>query len=160
MKSPYRSVIEKIAALHDLDPLLVEAVVLQESSGRADAFRFEPGFWERYLKKHPRWKDWEPRRAASSYGLMQIMAPVAFEHGFSQEPEALFGIATNIEIGCRVLARLLERFSGDVEKALAAYNGGIGGVGREQPQRYAREVQAKWAALRTAPTGSSSHRAD
>lgn len=151
MLSPFREEIAKAAARHGLDPWLVEAVVQQESSGKADAFRFEPGYYERYIKKNPKWKGWEPRRVASSYGLMQVMYPTAVEHGFDQDPEALFLIPVNLEIGCRVLKRLIERFSGDVKTALSAYNGGPAGISRPVPRQYAHIVFLRYETLRGSP---------
>lgn len=154
MKSPYREVIRLEASRAGVDPLLVEAVIQQESAGKADAFRFEPGYWKRYCAGDPAWQDWEPRRVASSYGLMQIMYPTAVQLGFHQAPERLFDIQENIALGCKLLARLLRRFENDVQKALAAYNGGPAGVNRPVPLAYARKVQDRYAKLRaTAPSG-------
>jgi soluble lytic murein transglycosylase-like protein len=154
MRSPYRAVIERAAADHDLDPLLVEAVVWQESSGMADAFRYEPGYWERYCKNDPRWTGWEPRRVASSYGLMQLMYPTALDTGYVGEPEGLFDINTNVQLGCRLLAKLLAHWNGDVLKALASYNGGLGGVNRSQPMHYAHQVATRYERYRALATPS------
>jgi soluble lytic murein transglycosylase-like protein len=150
VKSPYRPVIREEAGKAGLDPLLVEAVVQQESSGRADAFRHEPEYYRRYLAGDPAWVEWEPRRCASSYGLMQIMYPTALQLGFRQDPEALFNIRENIALGCKLLASLMKRFSNDVEKALAAYNGGPAGIHRPRPKAYAQEVLERYGKLRAA----------
>lgn len=158
MKSPYREVIQRIAQEEGVDPLLVEAIIQQESGGKADAFRHEPGYWLRYCVKDPKWQAEEPRRVASSYGLMQVMYPTAVDHGFNQEPEALFGIDANIRIGCRVVKRLLERFSGNVQEALAAYNGGVGGITRAQPLHYAHVVQLRYDTLRSAAQAARADR--
>src|SRR5690349_19412236 len=85
----YRREIEEVARAHALDPDLIEAVVLTESSGRTDAFRHEPDFYRRYLQGKPEWAGTNPRRVASSYGLMQVMYPVAKELGFEGQPEDL-----------------------------------------------------------------------
>lgn len=150
MRSPYREVVESEAAARSLDPLLVEAVIWQESSGQADAFRFEPGYWERYCKGKPEWEGWEPRRVASSYGLMQVMYPTALAYGYEGPPEGLFVIPVNIGVGCAVLAGLLKQFSGNVEDALAAYNGGPGGIGRPGPRSYAIRVTDRYERLAAA----------
>jgi soluble lytic murein transglycosylase-like protein len=147
VRSPYREEIRRAAWKHGLDPLLVEAIVWQESAGRADAFRFEPAYYDRYVAGKPEWATWEPRRVASSYGLMQIMYLTALAHEWSGPPEGLFDIPTNLDIGCRILRRLLETFKFDVLKGLAAYNGGPGGVTRPLPLRYAREVRDRYARL-------------
>jgi len=153
MKSPYREEIEVAAARYQLDPLLVESVVWQESAGHADAFRFEPGYWERYCKERAKWRDEDPRRIASSYGLMQIMYPTALDYGYAGPPEGLFHIPRNLAIGCQILADLIKRMDGDIEKALAAYNGGVGGVFRSFPQAYARRVVDRYERLTAAREG-------
>lgn len=136
----YRREIEEAAVKHSLDPNVVEAIVMTESSGYADAFRFEPGFWKRYLAKNPTYAGENPRRVSSSYGLMQIMLPVARELGFSGEPELLFLPAVNLDWGCKKFAQLLQWANDDLAKALEAYNGGKGSVGSEATTRYASKV--------------------
>lgn len=140
MRAPYRPAIETAAATHRIDPDLVEAVVMQESGGKADAFRFEPKFWQRYLANSPLYAREEPRRFASSYGLMQVMFTTALAAGYSGDPEGLFAITVNLDIGCRILRGLLDRSDGDLREALAAYNGGWGNRNGSTPQRYAEQV--------------------
>jgi soluble lytic murein transglycosylase-like protein len=143
MRSPYRDAIAIAANKYELDPQLVEAVVLQESAGKADAFRQEPAFWSRYCARDPRFADEEPRRIASSYGLMQVMYTTALDHGYAGAPEGLFDIPTNLDIGCRILAKLKRRFT-TPDLYLAAYNGGPGGVTLPQPQQYAATVLSRY----------------
>jgi len=128
---------------------LVEAVVIAESQGKADAFRWEPAFYERYLKENPLYAGWEPRRVSSSYGLMQVMYPTAVQHGFKGEPEELFKIDTNLAVGCSVLSRLLRKYTDPLE-ALAAYNGGAGGIKRPGPKAYAKRVFSHYTVLKEA----------
>jgi soluble lytic murein transglycosylase-like protein len=120
----YRAHIERAAAVHQLDPDVIEALVLVESSGHADAFRYEPDFWRRYMQGKSQWEHAIPRRVSSSYGLMQIMYPVAWELGFRGEPEELFVPERNLGYGCLKFSRLMDWAKDDVEQALAAYNGG------------------------------------
>lgn len=148
--SPYRHAIQAAAAQHGLDPDLVESVVFQESSGRADAFRHEPGYFERYVKGQAPWAAYDPRRVASSYGLMQIMFPTAVQYGYDGEPEGLFDITTNLTLGCQILRDLLDRFGQDPLKALAAYNGGPSGIGRAAPMHYAHTVVQRYDRIRLA----------
>jgi soluble lytic murein transglycosylase-like protein len=136
----YRSLIERIAKGHGLDVNLVEAVVLRESSGQTDAFRFEPKFFDRYLKGKPEYKGQNPRRVSSSYGLLQVMYTTAQQYGYSEPPEHLFVPETGLHYGCLHLRAMLHRFNGNVRTALAAYNGGPGGIDKPDPQRYAGEV--------------------
>jgi soluble lytic murein transglycosylase-like protein len=111
MKSLDQQITEAAQAA-SLDPLLVQAVIAQESSGRPWAYRFEPLFWERYLKDNPRWADADPGRVSASYGLMQVMFPTAVDYGFTGTPEDLFNIETNLTYGCKVLKAMVVRFHG------------------------------------------------
>jgi soluble lytic murein transglycosylase-like protein len=137
----YRGLIEVAAHAHGLDPNLVEAVCLTESSGRTDAFRFEPAFWNRYLKDNPKYHGSIPRRVSSSYGLMQVMFPVARELGFVDDPEDLFKPHVGLYYGCKKLSALLRWSDGDVDRALEAYNGGKGSVGSPATRRYVLKVR-------------------
>lgn len=134
--------IEVASAPYGLDPELVTAIIKVESDGQAHAYRYEPGFFRRYLSHLAEYKDANPRRVAASYGLMQIMYSTAVECGYEGPPEGLFVPETNLEYGCMYLSRLLKWSKGDVPKAVAAYNGGRGCYGEPGPQRYAAKVMA------------------
>ncbi len=99
-----------------VDPLLVEAVMRQESL-------FDP----------------EAKSSANAYGLMQLVPEtakrVAAGSGRAVDPLALFEPELNIDLGTRHLNGLLARFDGDALKALAAYNGGEAAVDKWQ-QRF------------------------
>jgi len=156
MRTFYRKEIAAAAAIFHLDPLLVEAVVLTESSGNTDGFRFEPNFWNRYLKPYKQYVGQNPRRVSSSYGLMQIMYPVAIERGFpkSDAPEKLFVPDVGLYYGCKHLAFLFEWAKGfadtteqqQLDAVLASYNGGRGNnKPTDSPKRnasYVRKVLA------------------
>jgi hypothetical protein len=93
--------IRSAAERHGLDPLLVAAVVEHESG-------FRP-----WLVSH-----------RGAVGLMQLMPSTFGENLDLTDPEL------NLDQGCRYLAGLLERYSGDLELALAAYNAGLNAVSR------------------------------
>lgn len=161
LSTRYWDQIVKAAEPLKLDPVLVEAIVVKESSGNTDAFRFERLFWNRLLKPKAEWALKNPRRVASSYGLMQIMYPVALERGYPPHlpPEGLFVPEMGLEYGCRHLRFLLDWASKGwpqidpakrVEACLASYNGGRGGNAPGTLLRngvYARDVLKLYAQL-------------
>lgn len=74
----------------------------------------------------------EAKSHAGAVGLMQIMPEtaewIAWRQGREHREEALAGVEYNIDMGCYLLRFLLERYSGNVEYALAAYNAGFNAV--------------------------------
>ena len=62
-------------------------------------------------------------------GMMQLMPGTAADLGVSDP----FDPKQNIRAGARFLRRLLTRYQGDVELALAAYHAGPGRVHRSVP---------------------------
>lgn len=92
----YAAKVDELAARYDLSPALIEAVVWQESRWHAAA-----------------------RSPVGARGLAQLMPDTAQDLGVdADDPMA------NLEGGARYLRAQLDRFGGDVEKALAAYNAG------------------------------------
>jgi len=94
-------IIADVAGRYQVDRTLVKAVIRAESA-------FEP-------------------RAVSSKGargLMQLMPQTALRHGVRNVHEP----SQNIEGGVQHLRMLLDRYSGNVVLALAAYNAGEGAV--------------------------------
>lgn len=144
----YHELVQQIAGEKGLDPLLVEAFIWQESSGRAYAYKFEQRFYDHYLKDNPRYAREVPARVGASYGLMQVMYSTAVEHGFEDEPEMLFVPSVNIDVGTTILKKLLNWAAPDLKKALAAYNGGRGNFAGTAPQLYAMAVQRKYDILK------------
>jgi soluble lytic murein transglycosylase len=85
-----------------LDPLLVAAIIKVES-------RFDP-----FAVSH-----------VGALGLMQLMPPTAQELSSEKlNKRHLFDPVLNIELGSSYVAQLLQRFDGDLHKALIAYNAG------------------------------------
>jgi len=121
----YRGDVEALAS-PDVEPAAVYALIWVESRGRADAYRYEPGFLDRYLRGHPDWKDNpyvnQPKRVSASYGPVQVMYPTAWEMGYRGEPEGLHG-RTGLDYGIRYYRRKLELYGNPVDAA-AAYNAG------------------------------------
>lgn len=120
---PFADVIETVSLKHGIDPALVHAVVEAESNYRPAA-----------------------RSHMGARGLMQVMPATAREVGV-RSATSLFDPQANIEAGVRYLKSLLERFDGNLSKALAAYNAGpaavlkYGGVPPfRETQAYVRKV--------------------
>jgi soluble lytic murein transglycosylase-like protein len=93
--------VQKAAAKYDLSPDLIRAVIRAESNFKVTAVS-----------------------SAGAQGLMQLMPATARELGV-QNP---FDIEQNIDGGAKYLRKMLDRFGGNVRKALAAYNAGPGTV--------------------------------
>jgi soluble lytic murein transglycosylase-like protein len=115
----YRAKVAELAARFDLSPALIEALVWQESRWRAGAVS-----------------------PVGARGLAQLMPGTARELGVN--PNDPFA---NLEGGARYLRAQLDRFGGDVEKALAAYNAGPGRVIRSGGVPRIRETQHYVAAI-------------
>ena len=96
----YAAKVAELSARFDLSPALIEAVVWQESRWHVGAVS-----------------------SAGARGLAQLMPGTAREMGV--DPDDPFA---NLEGGARYLREQLDRFDGDLEKALAAYNAGPGRV--------------------------------
>ena len=105
-RSPYGQIIYDIAIRHSINPQLVAALIHVESA-------FNP-------------------RAVSrkgAYGLMQLLPETARRFGVHRKRDLLNPVK-NLEAGVKYLKWLTERFGGDVQKILAAYNAGEGAVDR------------------------------
>ena len=92
---------------------LVKSVIATESGFRPNAVREEP------LVRRA-----DGSRGDRSRGLMQLLEDTAERLGYSGPFERLFDPGVNIHLGTALLADLLGRYKGDVDRALAAYNGG------------------------------------
>jgi soluble lytic murein transglycosylase-like protein len=115
----YQAKVLELARRFDLSPALIEALVWQESRWRAGAV--------------------SPKGAR---GLAQLMPGTARELGV--DPRDPFA---NLEGGARYLREQLDRFDGNIEKALAAYNAGPGRVEEADGIPNIRETRAYVAAI-------------
>ncbi len=107
---PHRELIERYARANELDPYLVAAVIRVESSFRAGAI--------------------SPKGAR---GLMQIMPAtggwIASQLSIENfHAGRLFEVELNIKMGTWYLRHLIDQFAGNLEVAIAAYNGGRGNI--------------------------------
>jgi soluble lytic murein transglycosylase-like protein len=95
--------IRDVSARYRVDPALVRAVIEAESNWNSTAVS-----------------------SKGALGLMQLVPGTAQEMGVHDA----FDPKQNLDGGVRYLHMLLERYNGDLDKALAAYNAGPGAVDR------------------------------
>lgn len=95
--------VREAAERHRVDPALIRAVIETESN-------------------------WNPTAVSrkGARGLMQLIPSTAQRFGVND----MFNPKQNIDAGVRYLKTLLERYNGNLELALAAYNAGEGAVDR------------------------------
>jgi len=124
---PYSSTVELAAAEFDTDPLLIWAVMREES-------RYDP----------------EARSYVGARGLMQVMPVsqtwIAEQLGEDISPGDAFTPQASIRMGAWFLHFLFNYFEGDLELAIAAYNGGAGSVDiwQADPQVSDRDDLLRW----------------
>lgn len=111
---PYWEMIEREAGRQRLDPYLVAALIRQESRFERDAVS-----------------------SAGALGLMQLMPVTARQLAGAQRlsQSRIQDPRLNIRLGTRLLAQLLRRFDGSLEKAVAGYNAGGTRVAEWDSQR-------------------------
>ncbi len=97
------NVIHNAAKTYDVEPDLIHAVIRQESKGYPCAVSDK-----------------------GAVGLMQLMPDTAAEMG-AAEP---FDVIQNVSAGTRLLAELMRRYQGDLNRVLGAYNAGPAAVDR------------------------------
>ncbi len=95
------SVVQSAAATYRIAPNLIHAVIRQESGGYPCAVSDK-----------------------GAMGLMQLMPATAVLMGAS-EP---FDVKQNVTAGTRLLADLMQRYQGDINRVLGAYNAGTAAV--------------------------------
>lgn len=126
----YRQPILAASQKHNVPVPAIIATISTESSGKPKAYRYEPGFYNRYIKEKKPWTENpyydEPKRISASYGLMQIMYTTAYNVGFRGKPEDLYDPATNIDICAAYIASPFQKkqHQWDPPKIACAYNAG------------------------------------
>jgi soluble lytic murein transglycosylase-like protein len=116
--------VREAAERHSVDPALIRAVIETESNWNAGAIS---------------------RKGA--VGLMQLIPTTAQRFGVND----LYSPQQNVDAGVRYLKTLLERYNGNLELALAAYNAGEGAVDRahgiprfRETRDYVQRVQSAY----------------
>jgi len=116
--------VREAADRHRMDPALVRAVIETESN------------WDAAARSH-----------RGALGLMQLIPTTAMRFGVND----MFSPQQNVDAGVRYLKTLLERYNGNLEMALAAYNAGEGAVDRahgvprfRETRDYVQRVQSAY----------------
>jgi soluble lytic murein transglycosylase-like protein len=124
---PYAGLIEAISGRHGVDPTLVRAVIEVESAYNPDAVS-----------------------SKDARGLMQLIPETGWRFGVRD----FFNPQQNIDGGVRYLRFLLDKFGGDMDLSLAAYNSGENRVERlgripsiPETVHYVRKVRAAIARM-------------
>src|SRR5713101_4422153 len=114
-------IVREAADRHSVDPALVRAVIETESNWNPKAYSHK-----------------------GAGGLMQLIPTTAQRYG----ADDVFNPQQNIDAGVKHLKRLLERYNGNLDLALAAYNAGEGAVDRahgvpafRETRNYVQRVQ-------------------
>jgi hypothetical protein len=133
--TPFGALVDKISANHGVDPMLIHAVIKTESN----------------------FNRWAVSRKGA-LGLMQLIPSTGRRYGVRD----FFDPQQNIDGGVRYLKFLLEKFNGDLDLSLAAYNAGenlVERLGRvpaiPETMDYVRRIRAIYKGKAGAGTGQT-----
>lgn len=130
----YKTHIRNASEKYMVDPALIEAIIMVESSFRSDAVS-----------------------SSGATGLMQLMPGTARD----LEVTDRFSPRQNIHGGVRYISELMDRFNNNLTLVIAAYNAGPGAVERArgippkpETQRYVKKVMKAYHEFRMIRYGS------
>jgi soluble lytic murein transglycosylase-like protein len=119
--SEVNDIIENASKIFEVDPKLIRSIIKAESDFDANA-----------------------TSSKGAMGLMQLMPETAKELGVKD----CYNPVENVMAGTRYLKSLLDRYEGNVELTLAAYNWGMGNVERH-PEKLPKETREYIARVKT-----------
>lgn len=125
---PFENIIIRNADKVSLDPLLIGAIIMQESAGHIWTARHEPNVKYSYMpqtysKALNISLDTELAFQKTSWGLMQLMGFKAREIGFDAFLPQLLLPSVNIEYGCKAMSLFCNKYP-KLNDAIASYNAG------------------------------------
>jgi len=110
----WRSLISEKAHKYQIPQALVASIMAAESAGRPEAVSY-----------------------AGALGLMQVMPGTAnYLAGRRMTREEVLDPSTNVDLGAKYLAELMERYSGNLVKVPAGYNAGSARCTRNPSDRW------------------------
>ena len=123
IKSPpeVNDIIENASKIYEVDPKLIRSIIKAESDFDANA-----------------------TSSKGAMGLMQLMPETAKDLGVKD----CYNPVENIMAGTRYLKSLLNRYAGNVELTLAAYNWGMGNLERH-PEKLPKETREYISKVKT-----------
>lgn len=137
MQDSYGQIIRNACGKFNLNPEVIAAIIYVESGGDAAAFRYEPKFYDKYIK-NKKWEElagYKPKHCnqrtegharAISWGLMQVLGQTARELDYRAEflTELCTEPEDSVYCGCAYFDKCLKKESDNEYKALLRYNGG------------------------------------
>ena len=124
----FENIILENADKYSLDPLLISAIIMQESRGRVWSARFEPSLKFSYMPQSYAKKcfislETEVVFQRTSWSLMQVLGVKARELGFDGFLPQLLLPSLAIEYGCKVLGDLTKKYQ-KLNDVIVSYNSG------------------------------------
>jgi soluble lytic murein transglycosylase-like protein len=156
MKPEIKRIAKEKAEEFGIEPALVLAFVMVESSGNPLATRYEANFYKRYIAPmlHENAISLEEATGrATSYGLIQIMGQVAREKGFKESFETLLIPEVGLHWGLKHLKRFIKKYPDNLDDAIASYNAGSPrkkADGNYVNQGYVNKIHRAWKQMKEA----------
>jgi hypothetical protein len=148
--------------------LLLKAIGICESALDPRSYRFEPAYYDKYLKGKPEWAGRDPAIISASHGIGQIMFTTALALGLTGKSdedirESLYNPVVNIALMSKLMRQLVNRVITDkvveefiwlspLQVSCSRYNGGSyknpNDKGILRNQKYVDKVFREWENLK------------